>query len=38
MRGYKPQSKTRVLKDEVVEGRDLLGCLLMGHDFKSWYI
>jgi len=38
MRGYKPQPKTRVLKDEVTEGRDLLGCLLMGHDFKSWWI
>jgi len=38
MRGYKPQPKTRVLKDEITEGRDVLGCLLMGHDFKSWWI
>jgi len=38
MRGYKPQAKTRVLKDEIVSGQDILGCLLMGHDFNSWWI
>jgi len=38
MRGYKPQPKTRVLKDDITEGRDILGCLLMGHDFDSWWI
>jgi len=38
MRGYKPQPKTRVLKDEITEGRDVLGCLLMGHDFGAWWI
>jgi homospermidine synthase len=38
MRGYKPQPKTRVLKDEITSGQDILGCLLMGHDFNSWWI
>jgi homospermidine synthase len=38
MRGYKPQPKTRVLKDDIIEGRDVLGCLLMGHDFGAWWI
>lgn len=38
MRGYKPQPKTRVLKDDITEGRDVLGCLLMGHDFGAWWI
>lgn len=38
MRGYKVQPTTRVLKDDTVSGSDILGCLLMGHDFESWWI
>jgi homospermidine synthase len=38
MRGYKPQQKMRVLKDEITSGQDILGCLLMGHDFGAWWI
>jgi len=38
MRGYKAQPKTRVLTDDTIDGSDALGCLLMGHDFGSWWI
>ena len=26
------------MEDDILEGRDELGCLLMGHPFKSWWI
>lgn len=38
MRQFVPQQKQRVMSDEIISGRDELGCLLMGHDFKSWWI
>lgn len=38
MRHYVPQAKQRVLSNEIISGKDELGCLLMGHDFKSWWI
>lgn len=38
MRGFVPQEKQRILSDEIIDGKDELGCLLMGHDFKSWWI
>jgi len=38
MRHYKIHPKMRVLTDEIVSGQDILGCLLMGHDYKSWWI
>jgi len=28
----------RIMNDDIVEGRDELGCLLMGHPFTSWWI
>ena len=37
MRGYKMQEKQRIMSDEIIDGRDELGVLLMGHDFKSWW-
>lgn len=37
-RGFKPQTKKRILSDEIVEGKDELGCLLMGHDLNAWWI
>ncbi len=37
MRQYKLQSNQRILNDEIISGRDELGVLLMGHDFKSWW-
>ena len=38
MRNYKMQPLQRIMNDEITEGRDELGCLLMGHDFQSWWI
>ncbi len=38
MRQLKPQERLRILSDDIIKGRDELGCLLMGHDFKSWWI
>ncbi len=37
MRQYKMQDNLRILSDDIVDGRDELGVLLMGHDFKSWW-
>lgn len=38
MRGDRLQETQRLMYDDIVEGRDELGCLLMGHPFKSWWI
>jgi len=38
MRHYQMQPKMRVMSDDIVSGQDILGCLLMGHDYKSWWI
>ncbi|MDD5440382.1 MAG: saccharopine dehydrogenase C-terminal domain-containing protein [Candidatus Omnitrophica bacterium] len=37
MRRFDLQKKQRILNDEICGGRDELGVLLMGHDFKSWW-
>lgn len=37
MRNYQLQQKWRILKDDIISGKDELGCLLMGHDFTSWW-
>ncbi len=37
MRQFHIQEKLRIMSDEIIEGRDELGVLLMGHDFKSWW-
>ena len=37
MRQCKMQEKQRILADDIVDGRDELGVLLMGHDFTSWW-
>lgn len=37
MHQYRIQEKQRILADDITEGRDELGVLLMGHDFKSWW-
>ncbi len=37
MRQFKLQDKLRIMSDEIIDGRDELGVLLMGHDFKSWW-
>lgn len=38
MNHFVPQEKQRILNDEIISGVDELGCLLMGHDFRSWWI
>ena len=38
MRHYKLQDKLRIMTNEIIDGRDELGCLLMGHEYKSWWI
>jgi homospermidine synthase len=37
MRGFDLQKDQRILGDEIIDGRDELGVLLMGHDFTSWW-
>ena len=34
---YKLQEKQRILNDEITSGADILGALLMGHPYKSWW-
>jgi homospermidine synthase len=36
-RQYTMQESYRVMGDDIVSGVDELGCLFMGHDFKSWW-
>jgi homospermidine synthase len=38
MRQFVPQERRRILSKEIIKGGDELGCLLMGHDFKAWWI
>jgi homospermidine synthase len=35
---YKLQPKVRILNDEITSGSDILGALLMGHGYNSWWI
>ena len=37
MRQFRLQERQRIMSDEITSGRDELGVLLMGHDFKSWW-
>ena len=37
MRNYEMQPEQRILNDEIVQGEDQLGVLLMGHDYGSWW-
>jgi homospermidine synthase len=37
-RNYKLQPKLRIMDDEIINGSDILGALLMGHEFTSWWI
>lgn len=38
MRHYEHPKEQRILNDEILSGKDELGCLLMGHDFGAWWI
>ena len=37
MRDDRVEFRPRVLADEIVAGRDEMGCLLMGHDYNAWW-
>jgi homospermidine synthase len=37
MRGYRLQPAQRIMGDDIVDGRDELGVLLMGHPLTSWW-
>lgn len=36
-RNYELQPKLRIMGDEIVSGEDILGALLMGHEYNSWW-
>ncbi len=36
-RNYEMQPKVRIMQDEVTSGNDILGALLMGHAYNSWW-
>jgi homospermidine synthase len=35
---YKLQPRNRILNDEITSGADILGALIMGHAYNSWWI
>ena len=35
---YQLQPRSRILNDEITSGSDILGALLMGHGYNSWWI
>ena len=35
---YKLQPKLRLMNDEITKGADILGALIMGHAFNSWWV
>jgi homospermidine synthase len=35
---YELQPRVRIMGDEITSGSDILGALLMGHPFQSWWI
>ena len=36
-RSYELQPKCRIMSDEIVRGEDILGALIMGHKYNSWW-
>ncbi|MFN8379785.1 MAG: saccharopine dehydrogenase NADP-binding domain-containing protein [Anaerolineae bacterium] len=37
MNAYDMQSRVRIMNDEIVDGKDELGVLLLGHDLTGWW-
>ncbi len=37
MREWRMPPKRRIMNNEIISGREELGVLLMGHDFRSWW-
>lgn len=38
MRNYDLQPNQRIMNDEIIEGKDELGVLLLGHDLNGWWV
>jgi len=38
MRNYDLQDRQRILYDEIIDGADELGVLLLGHDLNGWWV
>jgi len=36
-RNYNLQEKLRIMSDEIIQGEDILGALIMGHKYNSWW-
>ncbi len=36
-RNYELQPKLRIMNDEITQGADILGALIMGHPYSSWW-
>lgn len=36
-RNYELQPKVRIMTNEITSGADILGALIMGHDYNSWW-
>ncbi|HOG24154.1 MAG TPA: saccharopine dehydrogenase C-terminal domain-containing protein [Candidatus Omnitrophota bacterium] len=36
-RNYELQPKCRIMSDEIISGTDILGALIMGHKYNSWW-
>jgi homospermidine synthase len=34
---YKLQEKQRIMNDEIIKGSDILGALIMGHQYNAWW-
>lgn len=38
MRSYEMQTDERIMNDEIIDGKDELGVLLMGHHLNGWWV
>lgn len=38
MRSYDLQANQRIMNDEIIEGKDELGVLLLGHELNGWWV
>jgi homospermidine synthase len=38
MHNYELQPRLRIMNDEIIDGRDELGVLLLGHDLNGWWV
>lgn len=37
MNGYQMQPRQRIMNDDIIDGKDELGVLLLGHDLNGWW-